>query len=97
MRGHAAHDNQHYVAKELLDQWAKRDPIAHLERDLLNKKIASRAEIDEVYQKVDAVLDDDLAWTEKQTAPKAEDALGEVYGAEETRTATVSAGVDRED
>ncbi len=38
MRGHAAHDNQSYVAKEVLDQWSKRDPIAHLEKALKDSR-----------------------------------------------------------
>jgi pyruvate dehydrogenase E1 component alpha subunit/2-oxoisovalerate dehydrogenase E1 component alpha subunit len=79
MKGHAAHDNQSYVPKELLDQWRKRDPIAHLERGLLDKKVASAADIEAVVREVERVLDEDLAWAERQPLPKPEDALGGVY------------------
>ncbi len=48
MRGHAAHDNQSYVAKEVLDQWRKRDPIAHLEKALKENKVAIAGDIEEV-------------------------------------------------
>ncbi|MEK6301942.1 MAG: thiamine pyrophosphate-dependent dehydrogenase E1 component subunit alpha [Acidobacteriota bacterium] len=79
MRGHAAHDNQSYVAKETLEQWRKRDPIAHFEKELRDKKIASANDIDQVTQRVDSVLEEDLGWAEGQPAPAPEDALGGVY------------------
>jgi pyruvate dehydrogenase E1 component alpha subunit/2-oxoisovalerate dehydrogenase E1 component alpha subunit len=79
MRGHAAHDNQSYVAKETLEQWRKRDPIAHFEKELKDKKIANSGDINQITQKVDALLDQDLAWAEGQPPPVPEDALGGVY------------------
>jgi len=79
MRGHAAHDNQSYVAKDVLDQWRKRDPIAHLEKALKESKVAGASDIDQVNKRVAAVLDEDLAWAEGQPSPVPEDALGGVY------------------
>jgi pyruvate dehydrogenase E1 component alpha subunit/2-oxoisovalerate dehydrogenase E1 component alpha subunit len=79
MRGHAAHDNQSYVPKEVLDQWRKRDPIAHLEKALRESKVAGASDIDQVNKRVAAVLDEDLAWAEGQPSPVPEDALGGVY------------------
>jgi pyruvate dehydrogenase E1 component alpha subunit len=94
MRGHAAHDNQSYVAKELLEQWRKRDPIAHLERELLGKKTATQAEIDGVNRKVEQLLDEELAWTEGQPPPAPEEAVGGVYAGDDGKSAV--AGVGRE-
>jgi len=79
MRGHAAHDNQSYVAKEVLDQWSKRDPIAHLERALKENKVAGAGDIEQVKNRVASLLDEDLAWAEGQPSPVPEDALGGVY------------------
>lgn len=79
MRGHAAHDNQSYVAKEVLEQWRKRDPIAQFEKQLKENKVASGAEIDDVVKRVASVLDEDLAWAESQPSPAPEQALGGVY------------------
>jgi pyruvate dehydrogenase E1 component alpha subunit len=79
MRGHAAHDNQSYVPKELLDQWRKRDPIAHLEKALKESKVAGAGDIEQVKKRVSALLDEDLAWAESQPSPIPEDALGGVY------------------
>lgn len=79
LRGHAAHDNQSYVAKELLEQWRRRDPLDNFEKQLLKNNIATAEEIDAVNQRVNALLDEDLAWTESQPPPQPEDALGGVY------------------
>jgi TPP-dependent pyruvate/acetoin dehydrogenase alpha subunit len=91
MRGHAAHDNQSYVAKEILDQWRKRDPIAHFEKALKEKKAAAAADIEKVKKRVEQLLDEDLAWAESQPSPAPEDALGGVY-AEESDLSAVGAG-----
>jgi TPP-dependent pyruvate/acetoin dehydrogenase alpha subunit len=92
MRGHAAHDNQSYVAKEVLDQWRKRDPIAHLEKALAENKIASGGEIEQVNKKVASMLDEDLAWAESQPSPVPEDAVGGVYAGDTGKPKAVSVG-----
>jgi TPP-dependent pyruvate/acetoin dehydrogenase alpha subunit len=91
MRGHAAHDNQSYVPKEVLNQWQKRDPIAHLEKLLKENKVAGGGDIEQVKKRVAALLDEDLAWAESQPSPVPEDALGGVY-AEDVKPRAVSAG-----
>jgi pyruvate dehydrogenase E1 component alpha subunit/2-oxoisovalerate dehydrogenase E1 component alpha subunit len=80
MRGHAAHDNQSYVPKQVLDQWRKRDPIAHFEKQLKDQKVAVAADIEQVKKRVAALLDEDLTWAESQPSPISEDAVGGVYG-----------------
>ena len=91
MRGHAAHDNQSYVAKEVLDQWRKRDPIAHLEKALTENKVAGAGDIAQVNKRVESLLDEDLAWAESQPSPLPEDALGDVY-AGDARPKAVTVG-----
>lgn len=91
MRGHAAHDNQSYVPKDVLDQWRKRDPIAHLEKSLKENKIASAKDIDQVNKRAASLLDEDLAWAESQPSPVPEDALGGVY-AEDSKPRAVGVG-----
>jgi len=91
MRGHAAHDNQSYVARELLDQWRKRDPIDHFEKTLLEGRVAVASEIEEVKARVDRLLDEELQWAESQPMPAPEDALGDVY-AEDKKPTGIGAG-----
>jgi pyruvate dehydrogenase E1 component alpha subunit/2-oxoisovalerate dehydrogenase E1 component alpha subunit len=87
LRGHAAHDNQSYVPKELLEQWRKRDPIEHFEKELLQKNVATAAEIEEVNNRANALLEEDLAWTESQPPPAPEEAIGGVYADDEKANA----------
>lgn len=85
MRGHAAHDNQAYVPKDLLAQWQRRDPIARFEKMLVESGSASVQEIDEVRSRVDTLLERDLAWAESQSAPAPQQAAGGVYAEEGDR------------
>ena len=79
MKGHAAHDNQSYVPKELLEEWRKKDPIDRFERHLLETQTATQAELDEVNQRVESLLEADLAWTESQGTFNGADAAIGVY------------------
>jgi TPP-dependent pyruvate/acetoin dehydrogenase alpha subunit len=79
LRGHAAHDNQSYVAKEMLEQWRRRDPIENFEKQLLKSEVATAEEVEAVGRRVNALLDEDLAWAESQPPPDPEEALGGVY------------------
>jgi pyruvate dehydrogenase E1 component alpha subunit/2-oxoisovalerate dehydrogenase E1 component alpha subunit len=92
MVGHAAHDNQSYVPRELIEQWRKRDPITHFEKMLSDQKIASPPEIEKVKANVEKVLSEDLAWAESQPLPASETASGGVYGEEDSE----SVGVGRQ-
>ncbi|MFL6212409.1 MAG: thiamine pyrophosphate-dependent dehydrogenase E1 component subunit alpha [Blastocatellia bacterium] len=91
LRGHAAHDNQSYVAKELLEQWQRRDPIDNFEKQLLKDKVATAEEIELVNRRVNALLDEDLAWAESQPPPAPEEALGSVY-ADDVESRVIGAG-----
>jgi TPP-dependent pyruvate/acetoin dehydrogenase alpha subunit len=94
MRGHAAHDNQSYVPKEVLDHWRKRDPIALFEKALLDQNVATQAEIEAVYARVEALLDDDLAWAESQPPPAPESANGGVYAEAEDQDSEKRSGTE---
>src|SRR5512134_1655542 len=59
MRGHAAHDNQAYVPKELLEQWQRHDPIAYFERHLVEHEVASQEEIEAINRRVEVLLDEE--------------------------------------
>ena len=82
MQGHAAHDNQSYVSRDLINQWKKRDPIGTFEKQLTDKKVATTEEIEEVNQKVQALLDEELRWAESQPPPLGQTAAGSVYSEE---------------
>ncbi|HEY9230801.1 MAG TPA: thiamine pyrophosphate-dependent dehydrogenase E1 component subunit alpha [Blastocatellia bacterium] len=91
LRGHAAHDNQSYVAKEVLEQWKQRDPLGNFEKQLLKNKVATAEELEAVNRRVEALLNEDLAWTESQPPPPPEEASGGVY-ADDLKPNAIGAG-----
>jgi len=56
MEGHAAHDDGFYVPKELLEEWAKRDPIARFRLWLSENKEAEESELVKLEEEVKALL-----------------------------------------
>ncbi len=48
MRGHEEASGTKYVPKELMDQWASKDPISNYEQFLLAHKVISKKEIEEL-------------------------------------------------
>jgi pyruvate dehydrogenase E1 component alpha subunit/2-oxoisovalerate dehydrogenase E1 component alpha subunit len=79
-KGHAEHDDQHYVPKDELDWWAKEnDPIDRYVKQLVRNEWAEQRELqtvdaqvaEEVDRATDACLDEPL--------PPGESALGAVY------------------
>src|SRR5881296_3692015 len=79
-KGHAEHDDQHYVPKGELDRWAKEnDPVDRYVKRLLSADLVGQSDLkdiddrvrDEVDQATDACVDEPL--------PQAETALPRVY------------------
>jgi len=79
MRGHAIHDDAKYVPPELLEEWAKRDPIETFRKRLRRAKLIDQeieeTIISEVRDEVDAATDDAMAQPEAQPGGE----LGEVF------------------
>ena len=79
MRGHAEHDDMKYVPRELLEEWAGKDPILRYERHLLDAGVANRAELDALAARVEVDLAEDLAAAETSPFPDPESGLHGVY------------------
>jgi TPP-dependent pyruvate/acetoin dehydrogenase alpha subunit len=79
MTGHSAHDAAEYVPKHLFAEWAEKDPIQKLERLMLAKGFASRADIDGTYARILEEVDEAQAWAERNPFPDASEALKDVY------------------
>ena len=59
MRGHAEHDNQHYVPKALLEEWARRDPVEGFVRWLGERNLLPDIDIPALKKQIDReVLDE---------------------------------------
>jgi TPP-dependent pyruvate/acetoin dehydrogenase alpha subunit len=79
MRGHAEHDDMKYVPRELLEEWAARDPILLYERHLTEAGFAGRAELDAVVARIEAALGEDLAAAEAAPLPDPGSGMDEVH------------------
>jgi TPP-dependent pyruvate/acetoin dehydrogenase alpha subunit len=58
MHGHGAHDDMSYVPKEMLEEWAKRDPIDRYVKALVDEHGFERSELDEIRESVQSYVDE---------------------------------------
>jgi TPP-dependent pyruvate/acetoin dehydrogenase alpha subunit len=79
MTGHSAHDAAEYVPEKLKQGWAKKDPIQRLEKLMVEKKILSKKQIEELDRKVREEVDAAIADAEARPLPHGEDAVKGVY------------------
>jgi len=75
MRGHAPHDNQAYVPKELIEEWKRKDPIDRCEQAMG----VTAAEKEEVGGRVKAAIDDAAEFAEKSPFPDGAEAVKGVF------------------
>jgi TPP-dependent pyruvate/acetoin dehydrogenase alpha subunit len=61
MHGHAAHDDMRYVPKEMVEEWARKDPIERQERRLAELGVDVDAVRTEVREVVDRATEEALA------------------------------------
>jgi len=69
MRGHAVHDNQAYVPKELIAEWAERDPILRFETYLRERGLLDEAKLAALTARVEAEVDDAQTYAEASPYP----------------------------
>jgi pyruvate dehydrogenase E1 component alpha subunit/2-oxoisovalerate dehydrogenase E1 component alpha subunit len=79
MSGHAQHDDQRYVPKTLLEEWAKKDPIARFRAFLVEQGLADAASLDAADRelKAHAAAEADLA--DRMPMPDASEVAAGVY------------------
>jgi pyruvate dehydrogenase E1 component alpha subunit/2-oxoisovalerate dehydrogenase E1 component alpha subunit len=96
MRGHAEHDDMKYVPPEMLEDWAKKDPIARYEQALLKRGAATQTELDAIAARLEASLAEDVAFAEASPFPAAETQLQGVYGDREVASPVPPLVLERE-
>jgi len=81
MRGHEEASGTKYVPKELMEAWAKKDPVDNYEKYLLNKKIIDQKTIDSIRKKTKKEIEDGLAiaFAEKLPEASTEKEMNDVY------------------
>lgn len=79
MKGHAEHDDAHYVPREQFAAWRKKDPLAHFERYLAQKRLMSNHEKAAIVARIERELKEDVAFAEASPFPEGKEAAGGVY------------------
>ncbi len=69
MKGHAEHDNQAYVPKELLAEWQKKDPLDRYEKELKAKRLATETDLQQITERIEAELEADLEFALNSSFP----------------------------
>ena len=79
MKGHSEHDPHEYVPREMLDEWAEKDPIKLYRSYLTEHKILSENELGNIDSDVKKAVDEAAEWAEAQPLPNPESAAEDVY------------------
>jgi 2-oxoisovalerate dehydrogenase E1 component len=81
MRGHEEASGTKYVPKELMEEWAKKDPLENFQRYLLGEKIIDESFIENARKEIKNEIDHALESAFAQTYPVAqtETELADVY------------------
>jgi pyruvate dehydrogenase E1 component alpha subunit/2-oxoisovalerate dehydrogenase E1 component alpha subunit len=74
MKGHAEHDNQAYVAPELIEEWKAKDPVVRFERVLMELGAATQDDFTRIQNRVRAEVDAATNEAEKSPMPSGEEA-----------------------
>jgi pyruvate dehydrogenase E1 component alpha subunit len=67
----------------LLEEWARRDPIARLEAHLRERGLLDDAGLTALIARIDSELDEAQSYAEEQPFPEGKDVLEGVYAANE--------------
>lgn len=70
MRGHEEASGTKYVPKELMESWAKKDPLENYERYLLRQKLLTKSEIESIRADIQNEVDDGLARAYGEPTPE---------------------------
>ncbi len=81
MRGHEEASGTKYVPKELMDEWAKKDPLENFERYLIGEGIIDEVYTDDLRKKIRKEIEDELGIAYSESSPSAQtpDELMDMY------------------
>jgi pyruvate dehydrogenase E1 component alpha subunit len=79
MTGHSAHDPADYVPQHLWAEWEQKDPIARLERRILQSGWASPDELAAIRAEIQVEVDGAAEWADRSPYPNPSDLMKDVY------------------
>ncbi|MBM3706470.1 MAG: thiamine pyrophosphate-dependent dehydrogenase E1 component subunit alpha [Actinobacteria bacterium] len=78
-KGHFEGDPQYYRTKEEINEWIKKDPILALEKKLIDEKIASSTEIENINKKVAEKVEKAIDYARKSPEPSTNTAFDYIF------------------
>ncbi|HIK36069.1 MULTISPECIES: pyruvate dehydrogenase (acetyl-transferring) E1 component subunit alpha [unclassified Thermosynechococcus] len=81
-RGHSLADPDELRSKEEKEFWLKRDPIKKLGAYLVEQELATNEDLRAIEQKVQAIVDDAVAFAEESPEPKPEELYDYIFAEE---------------
>ncbi|MCX2744697.1 dehydrogenase E1 component subunit alpha/beta [Mangrovivirga sp. M17] len=98
MRGHEEASGTKYVPKELMDEWAAKDPIENFEKFLIEKKVLSQKKISEIRANIKKEIETSLKEAYKDIPPSisSENELSDVYAGHDFKQIPIDKNEERE-
>ncbi|MFM6954512.1 MAG: pyruvate dehydrogenase (acetyl-transferring) E1 component subunit alpha [Sphingobacteriaceae bacterium] len=78
-KGHSMSDPAKYRSKEEVEEYKAKDPIESVKETILRKKYANEAWIEEINEKVKAIVDESVRFAEESPWPEAQELYTDVY------------------
>lgn len=75
MRGHEEASGTKYVPKELMETWAKKDPVENYEKYLVQQGVIDQKQIETIRKKIKKQIEDGLVIAFEETHPPASTAM----------------------
>jgi pyruvate dehydrogenase E1 component alpha subunit len=78
-KGHSMSDPQKYRTKDEVEEYKQRDPVEVVRKTILDKKMASEAELEKIDQKVAAQVEESVKFAEESAFPDPSEAMTDIY------------------
>ncbi len=77
--GHSRRDAKAYMDKMQMEQWMGRDPIDIFAKRLVEEKVLTQIELEQIEQEVDEEIEASVDYAQDSPLPKPEDALEDIF------------------
>jgi pyruvate dehydrogenase E1 component alpha subunit len=78
-KGHSMSDPAKYRSKEEVEEFKAKDPVESVKETIFRKKYATEAWIEEINEKVKAIVDESVRFAEESPLPEAQELYTDVY------------------
>ena len=78
-RGHSMGDPERYRKAEEVKKWQENDPIGIFNKQLLEKKVATRKALDEIEPRAEEEVNKAVEFTEASPEPAMEELFSDIY------------------